>query len=208
MAALQPNQKNPTNFIQFFAQNRLIGAIGAVAVVAVVVWLFAYEPVTRNLIAQDAVCTYCHLEREYDATVRLSMTTPHRATPEAGQARCVDCHLPTGFWATTFVYTHYASATDLFGHFRDREGERADDWIPMSAARTHRVRDRFFEYDSAPCRTCHVESEIKPKRKRGQRAHAKALKNKETCIECHYNLVHREIEVRKTAFQKPDSTKK
>ena len=34
---------------------------------------------------------------------------------------------------------------------------------------------------------------IKPKRRRGQRAHANALKNKETCNECHDNLVHREV---------------
>ncbi len=177
-------------------------------VVLVAAWLVVFEPVTRNLLSTDAVCTYCHLEREYDATVRLSMTTPHAATPEGGQTRCVECHLPTGLWAATFAYTHYASATDLFGHFRDRDGERANDWIPMSTARAYRTRDRYFEYDSAPCRTCHIETEIKPKRKRGQRAHAKALKNKETCIECHYNLVHREIEVRETAFQKPDPAKK
>ena len=192
----------------FLTGRRAVLAIVAAVVVLVVGWGFAYEPVTRNVLSTDAICTYCHLEREYDATVRLSMTTPHRATPEGGQALCVDCHLPEGFWATTFAYTHYASATDLFGNFRDREGERAGDWIPMSAARTYRVRDRLFEYDSSPCRTCHIETEIKPKRKRGQKAHAKALKNKETCIECHYNLVHREIEVRKTAFQKPDSAKK
>ncbi|MEE9295029.1 MAG: NapC/NirT family cytochrome c, partial [Phycisphaerae bacterium] len=170
-------------------------------------WLFAYEPVTRNLVATEWVCSYCHLEREYNPTARLSFSKPHPATPKAGEevARCVDCHLPEGFWATTFAYTHFASATDLFGHFRDRASERAGDWIPMSAARAYRMRDRLFESNSVTCRTCHIESEIKPKRKRGQKAHAKALENKETCIECHDNLVHRYVEVRKNAFQKPKS---
>jgi nitrate/TMAO reductase-like tetraheme cytochrome c subunit len=107
--------------------------------------------------------------------------------------------------ATTFAYTHYASATDLFGHFRDRASERAGDWIPPSAARAARVRDRLFEYDSVTCRSCHIEADIKPKRKRGQRAHAKALENRETCIECHDNLVHRYVEVREGAFQKADA---
>ncbi len=173
-------------------------------VVALIGWLFAYEPVTRNLVATEFVCSYCHLEREYVPTARLSFSKPHPATLEAGEeeARCVDCHLPEGFWATTFAYTHFASATDLFGHFRDRASERAGDWIPPSAARAHRMRDRLFEYDSVTCRSCHIESEIKPKRKRGQRAHAKALENKETCVECHDNLVHRYVEVRKDAFQK------
>jgi len=184
-----------------------------VAVMAGMLVLFvgaglAFEPVTRNLVSTDAVCTYCHIEQEYDATVRLSMTSPHKATPEGGQARCVDCHSPEGFMAALFAFTHYGSATDLFGDFRDRDAERAGDWIPMSAARAHRVRNKMFEYDSSPCRTCHIEAEIKPKRKRGQKAHANALKNKETCIECHTNLVHREVQVRDTAFQKPDADTK
>lgn len=184
--------------------HRVALLFAVVAVVALIGWLFAYEPVTRNLVASEFVCSYCHLEREYVPAARLSFSKPHPATPKEGEeeARCVDCHLPEGFWATTFAYTHFASATDLFGHFRDRASERAGDWIPPSAARAYRMRDVLFESDSVTCRTCHIESEIKPKRKRGQKAHAKALENKETCVECHDNLVHRYVEVRKDAFQK------
>ena len=94
--------------------------------------------------------------------------------------------------------------TDLFGHPRDRASERAGDWIPAAAARAYRVRDRLFEYDSETCRSCHIESEIKPKRKRGQKAHKNALENKETCVECHDNLVHRQVDLRPDAFQKPE----
>jgi nitrate/TMAO reductase-like tetraheme cytochrome c subunit len=169
-------------------------------------WLFAYEPVTRNFVASKSVCSYCHLEREYDSTIRLSFSTPHPIEAPAGdkQAQCVDCHLPEGFWPATYTYTHYLSLTDLFGHSRDRASERAGDWIPLSAARASRVRDRLFEYDSVTCRSCHIESEIKPKRPRGQNAHRNALENKETCIECHDNTVHRYVEVREGAFEKAD----
>jgi nitrate/TMAO reductase-like tetraheme cytochrome c subunit len=179
-----------------------------VGLAALIGWLFAYEPVTRNLVASEFVCSYCHLDREYVPAARLSFSIPHPATPKEGEeeARCVDCHLPEGFWAATFAYTHFASATDLFGNFRDRAAERAGDWIPPSAARAYRMRDRLFERDSVTCRTCHIESEIKPKRKRGQKAHANALKNNETCIECHDNLVHRYVEVRDTTYQKPDKS--
>ena len=186
---------------------RVVLLFGVFVAVAVTGFVFAFEPVTRNLVASDAVCSYCHAEREYVFAARRPFTQPHPAIPEAGEeaAQCADCHLPEGFLATAFTYTHYASATDLFGHFRDRASERAGDWIPPSAARAARVRDRLFEYDSNTCRTCHIEADIKPKRKRGQRAHAKALENKETCVECHDNLVHRYIEVRKDAFQKDDA---
>ena len=172
---------------------------GIIAVLAVG-WCFAYEPVTRNYIAQDALCTYCHLAREYLPTARMPFTKQHPVEPKEGErvARCVDCHLPEGFWDTTFAYTHFASATDLFGHFRDRPAERAGDWIPLSAARAYRVRDRLMEYDSETCRTCHIEAEIKPKEPRGQKAHEDALRDKDTCVKCHTNTVHRYVEVRTT----------
>ncbi len=50
--------------------------------------------------------------------------------------------------------------------------------------------------DSNTCRTCHIETEIKVKRKRGQNAHKRALKRGQTCMECHNNLVHREVPIR------------
>ena len=187
---------------------RFAVVVGAIFVVAVITGLFAYEPVTRNLMAAEAVCTYCHLQQEYVPTARLSFSSSHPAEPKDGEpaAQCVDCHLPEGFIAATFAYTHYLSVTDLFGHTRDRASERGGDWIPAAAARAYRVRDRLFEYDSETCRSCHIESEIKPKRKRGQKAHKNALENKETCVECHDNLVHRQVDLRPDAFQKPEQS--
>jgi nitrate/TMAO reductase-like tetraheme cytochrome c subunit len=175
--------------------------LAGVIAVLVIGWCFAYEPVTRNYIAQDSVCTYCHLKREYLYSVRMSFSRQHPVKPKEGDriARCVDCHLPKGFWATTFAYTHFASITDLYGHFRNRPAERAGDWIPLSAARAYRVRNRLMEYDSAPCLNCHVMSEIKPKQPRGQKAHDDAVRDKDTCIKCHVNLVHRYVEVRVAA---------
>jgi nitrate/TMAO reductase-like tetraheme cytochrome c subunit len=192
---------------KFSRRGAIIAGVGGAAVIG---WLFAYEPVTRNLVATEFVCSYCHLEQEYVPAARLSFSTPHPAAPKEGeeQARCVDCHVPEGFWATTFAYTHFVSVTDLFGRFRDRASERAGEWIPPSAARAYRVRDRLFAYDSVTCRSCHIESEIKPKRKRGRKAHKKALENKETCIECHTNEVHRFVDLRETAFEKPELSAK
>jgi nitrate/TMAO reductase-like tetraheme cytochrome c subunit len=180
-----------------FSSNLAFTVGGAIAI-ALIAWLFAYEPVTRTFVAAEPVCAYCHLEREYSPSARLSFSTAHPVELKEGEfeARCVDCHLPEGFWPATYAYTHYLSATDLFGHFRDRASERAGAWIPQSAARAYRVRDRLLEYDSSTCRSCHIEEEIKPKRKRGQKAHAKALEEKQTCSECHYNLVHREVDIR------------
>jgi len=185
------------------------GLIILCSVVAVlfIICSFTFEPVSRHYMAADNICIYCHLKREYLHTARMSFTSIHppKKRLDAGvperlkdrvPAKCVDCHLPHGLFATVYLYTHYVSITDLFGHFRDRQGERAGDWIPLSAARAYRVRTRLKEYDSATCRSCHIMEEIVPESNRGKTAHKDAMANDETCIDCHTNLVHRYVEVR------------
>jgi nitrate/TMAO reductase-like tetraheme cytochrome c subunit len=106
-----------------------------------------------------------------------------------------------------FAYTHFASLTDLFGHFRDRNAERAGPWLPARQAAAYRVRNRLFEYGSPTCELCHVMEEIEPKRERGVNAHNKAVEEDKTCIECHYNEKHRPVDVPDDAFQRPGQAK-
>lgn len=175
--------------------------IAGIVVLLVLLVLFIFlQPVTRHYVATDKHCVHCHVPQEYLYTARMSFTKPHPPKPVKGHApaHCVDCHLPKGFISSFFAYTHFLSITDLFGHFRDRPAERAGDWIPLSAARAYRVRDRLKEYDSVTCRSCHDMNKIVPKSIRGKSAHKDAIASKETCIECHSNLVHRFVEVRTT----------
>jgi nitrate/TMAO reductase-like tetraheme cytochrome c subunit len=173
-------------------------------VVAVVVGLLVLEPITRNVVAKDGLCSYCHVATEYRAEVRLSYSKHHPSAKtedyETKQARCVDCHLEPGLIGSVMAYTHFASLTDLFGGFRYRTAERAGAWLPPRQAAAYRVRDGLLENDSKTCRSCHIESEIKPKRERGVNAHKKALDEKRTCIECHYNEKHRSVDLRDGAF--------
>ena len=180
----------------------------AVGAVVVVVGLLAFEPVTRNLIAQDDLCTYCHVATEYRPEVRLSGSKFHPLSTSENyldqQARCIDCHLPSGFFSSIAAYTHFVSLTDLFGHFRYRTAERSGMWLPPRQVAAYRVRDRLFEYDSETCRGCHIEAQIEPKRERGKNAHKKALDESKTCIECHYNEKHRSVDLRDNAFAKAE----
>lgn len=199
-----------------WTRNRVIGA-GVLSVLVIVI-VAAFEPVTRKVVGVQGVCVYCHVAQEYAAEVRLSYSKHHPEKKiaeekteddqlaEAEQAQCIECHLPEGFFASFFAYTHFLSLTDLFGHFRHRTAERAGVWLPPRQAAAYRVRDRLFEYNSSTCRICHIEAEIKPKRERGINAHKKALEDKMTCIECHYNEKHRSVEVRKDAFKQEKSS--
>lgn len=190
--------------------NRKTVVVGVVVVVLVVATALAFEPVTRAFVAQDDLCGYCHVDYEYRAGVRLAYSKHHPLSTTEGfednQARCVECHLPTGLINTVYAYTHFASLTDLFGHSRDRTAERAGPWLPPRQAAAHRVRDRLFEYDSPTCRICHIEEEIEPKRERGINAHKKALEDKQTCIECHYNEKHRAVDVREGIFKQQEAS--
>ena len=187
----------------------------AVAVfgLGLVLGLFLFEPVTRQYVANDDLCSYCHVDREYRSEARLSFSKAHpllladdaKTDEVSEQAACVQCHLPTGFVNTFYAYTHFASLTDLFGHFRDRMSERAGAWIPARQAAAFRVRDRLFEYDSETCRSCHIEEEIEPKRERGINAHKKALDEQMTCVECHYNEKHQSVDLRENAFVRAET---
>ena len=43
--------------------------IGGALALLIIAWIIAYEPVTRNLISQDALCNNCHLAWESDTEV-------------------------------------------------------------------------------------------------------------------------------------------
>ena len=182
-----------------FLTRRNLTVAGVAFLALFIGWNLAFEPVTRNLVATDAVCAYCHLEWEFSADTRLSATRPHPATPEGGQATCIDCHLPEGYWNSVNAYLHLVSLTDLFGQFRDIDGERVGTWTPYRAKTAYRVRDQMQAHDSNTCRSCHIEEEIKPKRDRGINAHKLALEEQKTCIECHYTLVPRSVDLRPVA---------
>ena len=193
-------QKLDPNTLKINRQRGYIKIIGSAVLLILLVLFVVLQPVTRHYVAVDKVCVHCHVEEEYLYSARMSFTKPHPPKPVEGHqpAHCIDCHLPKGFINTFFAYTHFLSITDLFGHFRDRTAERAGDWIPLSAARAYRVRERLKEYDSETCRSCHDMDKIVPKSIRGKSAHKDAVATKETCIDCHSNLVHRFVEVRVT----------
>ena len=69
-------------------------------------------------------------------------------------------------------------------------GKAGYQWL-RSPAHMH-AHKKVLRGDS--CVSCHEEASIKPQRKRGQRQHAEARTNGTTCIDCHYNLVHKAVE--------------
>ncbi|MDH3688393.1 MAG: NapC/NirT family cytochrome c [Gammaproteobacteria bacterium] len=74
-------------------------------------------------------------------------------------------------------------------------------WNAEKAPLAYAVRDWSRDNDGVTCRGCHEETSIKPQRKRGQRQHTEAGETGMTCIDCHYRLVHEEIEPRESFLE-------
>ena len=164
-----------------------------IAALAVIFVLAAFEPATRYVAADQFVCFGCHVSDNYDISGESPISKPHPADPETSPARCVECHVPEGLVESLYIYSHIFSRTDLLGNWRGIRANIDGPYHPPMAKRAYRVRDALFDDDSSTCRTCHIEEEIKPERRRGQNAHRRALDKKQTCIECHFNVAHREI---------------
>lgn len=138
----------------------------------------------------NAFCaTGCHV---MEATVYAELKQSTHGTSAKGvHPRCASCHisrsLPVAMWE------HTKGMSELYAYIV--QGIRtADDFEKVRAAAADRVRLSMLANDSQGCRGCHVMEEIKPEKKRGQRQHVDALEKGTTCIACHYNLVHKEVE--------------
>lgn len=147
-----------------------------------------------RMTSTDEFCTSCHSMQTYIAEAEAYETSVHRTTRSGVQPGCGDCHIPEGLVVAT--YTHAVNGiSDLWGQIT-HDYEDPAVWDAEKGRLAHAARLWFRETDSATCRGCHVEAAIMPERKRGQRQHKEARKTGMTCIDCHYNLVHDEIEVR------------
>jgi cytochrome c-type protein NapC len=130
----------------------------------------------------------CH---SMEATVAKEYReSTHWATPTGVRPSCADCHISEGL--TMAMWDHLWGTRDLIAFLR---GVRtAEDFEEIRAESANHTRMAMVANDSKNCRTCHVMEAIQPERNRGQRQHAEALETGATCIACHYNLVHKDVE--------------
>lgn len=140
--------------------------------------------------SSDAFCAYgCHV---MESTVyKEYQESSHWNTSTGVRPSCADCHVSSNL--TEAMWDHVLGTRDLFVFIF--EGVRtAGDFEKIRARAADRARFTLLKNDSKTCRSCHVMEAIKPARKRGQGQHREAMEKGITCIACHYNLVHKEVE--------------
>lgn len=170
--------------------------------IAGVIAALTAEEVDR-LTSTDEFCTSCHAMQTFVADSPTYKNSVHQTTNSGVRPGCADCHIPKGLVAAT--YTHVVSGvSDIWGQI-NYDYENPEVWEAERPRLAYAVRDWFHANDSATCRSCHEEASIKPQRKRGQRQHSDAINEGLTCIDCHYNLVHDEVEPRESFMNRAGS---
>jgi cytochrome c-type protein NapC len=136
----------------------------------------------------EKFCISCHEMRE-NVYAELQKTI-HYTNRTGVRAICSDCHVPREWTdkmirkikATGEVWGKITGTIDTKEKFEAKRLELAErEWKRMKAN------------DSLECRNCHslqsMNTEVQ--KQRAKRQHELAVKNKETCIDCHKGIAHR-----------------
>ena len=159
----------------------LLGAAGAVALL---VALFGGEAA----LSTTQFCVSCH-SMSYPAE-ELRKSSHYGAL--GANPGCKDCHIPQGL-----ANFHLAVASHVVDGARELFLESTNDYsdIKKFDARrpemAHDARMNLKRWDSVTCRACHKDPQ--PPGADARAAHEKMRTQKATCIDCHQNLVHKEV---------------
>lgn len=170
------------------------GTVGAAAIAGLAIGVIAGVPVIDSVdrvFSSNAFCAEtCHVMTD---TVAAELKTSVHGSNEFGVIpKCRDCHISDTLFGA--MVDHVKGLHDLYSFtIKGINTPEKFEKIRFDAANTARMH--MYESDSAGCRTCHVMEKIAPKKKRGQRQHAEAREKDITCIVCHYDLVHKEVEL-------------
>lgn len=183
------NKRNYWWLPDFITRHVLIALVlGGFVGIGFMVFLMEFDHYTSS----EAFCTTCH---SMELTAEPYRQSTHYLPVSGVRAGCGDCHVSPGVFAAT--WDHILGSKDLF---RQMFGADYDDPIvnalhlPEAA---FSAREWFRRNDSHTCRRCHQQEAIVGKRADTQEIHREDAKGK-TCIECHINLVHREVPARAT----------
>ncbi len=191
-----PEMRGPGRFTRlqewwYSEFRRIVGAWVFVVVLLVMGAFFvAVVDFTDYVFSHNTFCgNVCHV---MESTVYEELQeSSHWQTETGVRPTCADCHVDGRL--TYAMMDHFVGTGELFTWLTNDFSKPGsfEKFRPESA---NRERFKFIDNDSKGCRSCHVMEAIKPSGVRGQREHEEAREKGVTCIVCHYNLVHKEVE--------------
>ncbi len=166
-----------------------VGALIAFGIGAVALGTMNYA---LHATSSTEFCYSCHshenfIKPEYEAS-------SHFINQAGVRAGCADCHLPHDSWFQ-LVWTKAVVSLDVIPELMG-EIDTAEKYEDHRARMAESVWRQFKDNDSAFCRSCHsLEAmDLDAQGRKVARRHSKAEERGETCIDCHYGIVHAEPE--------------
>ncbi|MES9843444.1 MAG: NapC/NirT family cytochrome c [Candidatus Sedimenticola sp. PURPLELP] len=162
--------------------------LGGLCGIGFVLFLIEFDHFTSS----EEFCTTCHSMELVAEPYRQSS---HYLPASGVRASCGHCHVSEGVLSAT--WDHFLGTEDLL---KQLFGEDYDDpvinalHLPDAAFKARRW---FKKRDSDTCKRCHLQEAIIGQRPDTLQIHLQDAKGK-SCIDCHYNLVHRKVPSEKT----------
>ena len=137
---------------------------------------------------KEAFCIGCHEMRD-NVYKEYSENTIHYTNRTGVRATCPDCHVPKEWvpkmlrkvQATRELYGKVMGTIDTREKFEAKRLKLAEsEWARMKAN------------DSLECRNCHSlkSMDVEKQKPRAKKSHELAVKNNDTCIDCHKGIAH------------------
>jgi cytochrome c-type protein NapC len=136
----------------------------------------------------ESFCISCHEMRD-NVYKEYSNNTIHYTNRTGVRAVCSDCHVPKE-WGAKMVRKIQASR-ELYGKVMGSIDTR-EKFEAKRLQLAEREWARMKANDSLECRNCHTLASMDPEKQkpRARKSHELAVKNNETCIDCHKGIAH------------------
>jgi len=164
---------------------RAVFLAGVAAGVLLVAAIFGGEAA----VSTTGFCVSCH-SMTY-AAEELKKSSHYAAL--GADPQCKDCHIPQGI-----ANFHRAVVTHVYDGTRELYLELTADYSTVQKFNVrrleaaHAARMNLKRWDSVTCRACHKNT--RPPGESARDAHEKMETKGATCIDCHQNLVHKEVD--------------
>jgi cytochrome c-type protein NapC len=136
----------------------------------------------------EQFCIGCHEMRD-NVYKEYSANTIHYTNRTGVRAVCSDCHVPKS-WGAKMIRKVQASR-ELYGKLMGTIDTR-EKFEAKRLQLAEREWARMKANDSLECRNCHSHTSMDAEKQkpRARKSHELAVKNNETCIDCHKGIAH------------------
>lgn len=138
----------------------------------------------------EGFCIGCHEMK--DNVYAEFKGTVHDTNRSGVRAVCSDCHVPRE--PGPMLMRKVQATFELWGHFVTGVIDTPEKFEAHRYEMATRVWKRMKATDSLECRNCHQRDSMnaESQSEKAQARHAKADRERLTCIDCHFGIAHKE----------------